>query len=93
MTTFIVDGEHITVATASELVKIMHANSRTPAADDEAYMMDVSDRTVLQDGGKIRTNTPEQFVNDLVQHGFIKKAGLLGAEEYPRLNSPAKDPK
>lgn len=72
MATFIVDGHEVTVATAEELVGIMHANSRTQAADDVAYMLDVADRTILQDGGKLRTGNAAEFVNDLVAHGFIK---------------------
>lgn len=72
MASFLIDGQVVTVKTADELVTIMHAGSRTPAADDKAYMLDVSDRTVLQNGGKIRTNSPEAFVNDLVFHGFLK---------------------
>lgn len=71
MATFLIDGQKVTVERADELVAIMHENSRTPAADDKAYMMDVADRTVLQDGGKLRTGSPEEFVNDLVRHGFI----------------------
>ena len=75
MATFILDhGERVTVERAAELVSIMHAASRTPAADDVAYMMDVSDRTVLQSGDKIRTDSPEAFVNDLVRHGLVKVA-------------------
>lgn len=72
MATFILDGHEVTVETAEELVSIMHENSRTPAADDKAYMLDVADRTILQDGGKLRTGSAAEFVNDLVAHGFIE---------------------
>lgn len=72
MATFLVDGERVTVKSAAELVSYMHGTSFTPAVDDEAYMLDVADRTVLQDGGKLRTGSPEEFVNDLARHGFIK---------------------
>lgn len=74
MATFILDHQRVTVKTAAELVSIMHANSRTPAADDKAYMMDVSDRTVLQSGDKIRFGSPEEFINDLIKHGLLKPA-------------------
>jgi hypothetical protein len=74
MASFILDGQHVTVKTAAELVDIMHANSFAQAADDQAYMEDVAERTVLQDGAKIRTTSPEAFVNDLVAHGLIKPA-------------------
>jgi hypothetical protein len=72
MATFILDGQRVTVATAQELVGIMHANSRTPAADDKAYMMDVSDRTVLQSGDKIRFDSAEAFVNDLLKYELLQ---------------------
>lgn len=72
MPAFILDGQRVEVKTAAELVSIMHANSYTPAADDKAYMMDVSDRTVLQSGDKIRTTSPEAFVNDLVLHRLLQ---------------------
>jgi len=74
MATFILNGRKISVNTADELVHIMHEESRTQAADDKAYMMDVSDRTVLQSGDKIRFSTAAEFVNDLVTHGLLEKA-------------------
>ena len=72
MATFIVDGHPVKVSTAIELVRYMHENSRTQAADDKAYMLDVADRTILQSGGKLRTDSPEAFVNDLVGAGLLE---------------------
>lgn len=72
MATFLLDGQTITVKSAEELISVMHASSRTPAADDKAYMMDVSDRTALQSGYRIRVDSPQAFVNDLVHCGLVK---------------------
>jgi hypothetical protein len=72
MQTYIVDGHPVTVSCAEALVEWMHAGARTQAADDEAYMLDVSERTVLQSGDKLRTGSAEEFVEDLVAHGLIK---------------------
>jgi glyoxylate carboligase len=57
--------------TPEQLVRYMHGVSRTQAADDVAYMMDVADRTILQSGGKIRSDTAAHFVDDLVEAGMI----------------------
>lgn len=71
MATFIIDNHTVSVDSARELVQYMHVNSFTQAADDKAYMLDVADRTVLQSGGKLRTDNPEAFVNDLVAAGLL----------------------
>jgi len=64
-------------------VRHMHECSRTQAADDKAYMLDVSERSVTQSGAKVRTSSPEAFVNDLVQYGFLEcikdEPGLVSA--------------
>ncbi len=72
MATFMLDGQMVTVKTAAELVTIMHDNSFVQSADDQAYMEDVSERTITQSGAKIRTTSAEAFVNDLVEHGLLK---------------------
>lgn len=61
------------VSSASELVKIMHANSLAQSADDQAWMEDVAERT-LDPLKKIalRTHSPEAFVNDMARHGLIQ---------------------
>lgn len=66
------DGRTIEAKSASELITQMHLHSLAQAVDDQAYMEDVADRTILQDGGKVRTSSPEAFVNDLIMHGLIK---------------------
>lgn len=73
MAHFVVDGHHVHFSKAEELVSWMHEHSFTQAADDKAFMMDVSDRTVLQSGEKIRFGNAAEFVNDLVRHGLIRR--------------------
>lgn len=74
MAVFIIDGQRVEFSKAADLVAYMHANAFAQAADDVAYMLDVSDRTVLQSGEKIRTTSPEAFVNDLVRHHLLEVA-------------------
>jgi len=72
--TFIVDGSKVTVNNAGELVDYMHSTSLTQAADDKAYMLDVADRTRLQSGIELRTDSAEAFVNDLVKFKMVQVA-------------------
>jgi len=71
-TTYLIDGCRYRASTAACLVRLMHTMSRTPAADDQAWMEDVAERTVLQDGGKVRVCSPEAFIADLISCGLIK---------------------
>ena len=73
MASFLLDGQPVTVKTASELVTIMHANSLAQSADDQAFMEDVAERMLKQGDHKIRTSSPEAFVNDLVGCGYLKE--------------------
>lgn len=75
MARFKIDGVTKDFGSAEAVVSYMHACTRTPAADDKAYMMDVSDRTITQNGDKIRFANAAEFVNDLIQYGLIKVVG------------------
>ena len=56
-----------------ELVKKLHSVSHAPAADDRTWMMEVADRMEVQSGNKLRSDTPEHFVADLVGFGLVEK--------------------
>jgi hypothetical protein len=75
MAKFVIDGRKVDFLKPEDIVSYMHRTSRTQAADDKAYMMDVSERTITQNGDKIRCGNAAEFVNDLVLHGLIRFVG------------------
>lgn len=67
------DGQYVVDAASPEdLVKKLHRASHAPTADDATWMHQVSDRTMTQSGDKLRYDTAENFVADLMKFGFVE---------------------
>lgn len=58
------------VRDAKHLVAQMHRSSRAKAASDQAFMVELAERAA-ETGQTIRTDTPENFVADLVAIGDL----------------------
>jgi len=66
------DGQMIIGKDAAELVRNLHEISLAPAEDDEAFMKQTAERTLLQTGQRIRFNEgPGVFVSDLISCGLM----------------------
>lgn len=53
--------------TPLEIVHQMHTSSRSPAASDQEFMEQASERMVLQVGRQIATDSPDTFIADLIE--------------------------
>lgn len=73
MTIYLLKNDRMRVRadTPTQLIRYMAASSRSPVQSLEEYMVEVSDRTILQSGGKIRVDSPDHFVEDLLSEGLI----------------------
>ena len=70
---YLSEGMIHSVDSPQELVRELHKVSHAPAADDLTWMLETADRTELQSGHKVRTNTPENFIADLLKFGLIER--------------------
>lgn len=57
--------------TAEDIVRNLHKGSRAQCATDAEWMVETADRCRLQDGGKVRDDTAEHFVDDLISHNLL----------------------
>ena len=65
--------DNVPGTTAEEIIRNLHKESRAQCKDDETWMAETADRCRLQDGGKIRHDTPEHFVDDLIDHDLLQR--------------------
>lgn len=66
-------GDTIVAATPSEFVTKLHEGSRFDSSgSDEEYMERFAERLRQLEGCRIRTATPEEFLDDLITHGFVR---------------------
>lgn len=73
MTKYKIGDHQVSASTPEDLVAQMHKTSHTPEPDDQAFMIQVANRTKLQNGKDVRTDTPTNFVDDLIVAGMIEK--------------------
>lgn len=67
-------GQHLIAAdTPESLVNQMHKSSHTQETNDQAFMVQVANRTKLQTGADVRTDTADNFVRDLIAAGMIER--------------------
>lgn len=66
-------GDQFVAATPRHLVEQMRDSSFTPTGSVELYMVSAADRATEQEGAKVRSDTPEHFVADLIAAGLIKE--------------------
>ena len=66
------DGRLVSAATAAELVSELHADSRSPAANDAEWMEQAADRVFTQTGTPIDRSDPVAFITGLIELGLIE---------------------
>ncbi len=52
---------------AANIIRELHRGSRAPAADDQSWMREVAARIFLLSKQTIRVNTPEAFLDDIIE--------------------------
>lgn len=66
-------GDTIVAATPSEFVTRLHEGSRFDSGGtDEEYMERFAERLRQLEGCRVRTTTPDEFLDDLITHGFVR---------------------
>jgi hypothetical protein len=65
------DGRVYTGNTEAELVSRLRSSSLTAEKTDREFMREAARRARLQTGKRVRYNTPENFIADLVKTGLI----------------------
>lgn len=66
-------GDTIVAATPPEFVRELHEGSRFDSGGTDAeYMERFADRLEQLEGYRIRTDTPDVFLYDLLEHAFVK---------------------
>lgn len=64
-------GDTIVAATPQEFVRELRLGSRFDSGGTDAeYMERFADRLEQLEGHRVRTTTPEEFLDDLVTHGY-----------------------
>lgn len=67
------DGKIFNASSNINLIEQMRADSLNPGANLKDYMGIVSQNSYEYNNSNIRTNTDENFIDDLITGGFIKK--------------------
>lgn len=67
------DGDMIEGQNYSQLVQMMHKQSREQADDDQSFMYQVAHRAKLVTGQAVRTDSAENFITDLAKSGLIER--------------------
>jgi hypothetical protein len=65
------DGDILLGATAEELITELRQTSYTPTTSNRQFMADLAHRTLLQNGRRIRTDNPDNFIADLIEAGLL----------------------
>jgi hypothetical protein len=80
------DGFELSGSNPEEIVSELRHNTFEPVKDNRTFMSETQGRVTLQIGKRIRCDTAEHFVDDLI------KVGLLLDEPSSKLVEPAKKP-
>ena len=69
------DGALIKAQDAADFVRQLNEISHMPMSTSAEFMQEVAERTMTQSagGGKIRCNSPEAFLNDLLKLGLVQQ--------------------
>jgi hypothetical protein len=66
------DGGKLSIGTPAEMVRELHNGSLFDShGTDAAYMKRFAERYKIQNGSQIRHDTPENFIADLRESGYI----------------------
>ena len=76
MTTYVVMGkDKFEASTPTEFLQKMHKAAHVPAPSDQEFMADVARRCKLQTGDTISSDTPENFLADLIAAKLVYAEG------------------
>ena len=70
------DGKIIDASSNKELIEKMRADSLNPGTNLRDYMLNVSESSYHYNGSNINIDTYDNFINDLIKHGFIKVVSM-----------------
>lgn len=65
------DGIELTAATDEDRVRELHKMSRSPCATVGEFRYEMAGRALLQTGQRVRCDTDENFVADLLKVGLL----------------------
>lgn len=65
------DGQGLFAETPADIVKELHKLSFSPSANDQAFMHDTQGRVKMAYNKRIRCNSAENFVSDLLEIGLL----------------------
>lgn len=65
------DGKHFLAEDELDLVSKLHQASYSPSPSDAKFMFDAAERAQFQVGRFVRSDTPENFISDLIAVGLI----------------------
>ena len=65
------EGIELRGHTPAELVKELHAMSRSPCATDAEFRYTMAGRALTQTGQRVRCGSDEEFIADLVEVGLL----------------------
>ena len=72
MTTYVVMGRNkITASSAQEFVTKMHKEAFEAEDSDQAFMVKVANQCKLQTGDTVSTDSPENFLADLIATKYV----------------------
>ncbi|QHL87430.1 hypothetical protein GU926_08265 [Nibribacter ruber] len=69
----VLGGGEINASSFLSLVTQMQEQSFTPSSDLPDFMRQVADRCMIQRGSVIRTDSTENFAQDLMANGFLEQ--------------------
>jgi len=64
-------GGYVYASSPGEFVTGLRNTSPNPERDDYTFMLAVAQRCIVQSGAHIRTTSPDDFLSDLIQHGYV----------------------
>lgn len=65
------DGIEIAANTPVEIVRELHKMSRSPCATDAEFRHQMAGRAMTQTGKRVRCDSDESFVTDLIEVGLL----------------------
>jgi len=65
------DGKKLTATDPAEIVSELHYWSFAQSRDDQTWMAEAAYRACLMTGRRVRCDSPEEFVEDLLKMGFL----------------------
>ena len=67
-------GGVIKGSTSKEIIGALRFSSFNPMSGEEIFMKEMSERCKFYNDAVVRVDTPENFVADLIEYGFLWEA-------------------